>query len=195
MLVLVNSQTIKFSPSIQKMYDAINIIRQDPSQLKSPSAAGKSAGSYLHWSNAMSMACRDIVVENGQNGLNCDKHTTVVSQKNQDQRLAKYGKTTSPIVEVLICGDIPEDPAFKMANAMEVYTRFDKQGQDAKQKGAIFEQSFTQVGINCGCNANSGISNICCFMFGSNVVDNSGIKMLETLDVKPASCSNPTTQT
>jgi hypothetical protein len=80
-----------------------------------------------------------------------------------------------------------------MADAMELYTRFDKQLKDPKERGALFDPSFTQVGINCGCNANSGISNICCFMFGSNVEDTPKLKLLETIDVKPASCPNPTT--
>lgn len=101
------------------LYDAVNQVRADPNSLGASFANGKKGLGPLHWSNGLSMACRDIVYKNGPQGITCDDHTSLFDMKKPDDRAKNYATVSSPVTEALICGSLKDEDSFKDTDAYD----------------------------------------------------------------------------
>lgn len=66
-----------------------------------------------------------------------------------------------------------------------MYTKIVAQS-DAKKKGALFDSKTTHVGIQCGCHISK--EDYCCFSYGVNVKEKSGVELLGVINVDKQQC-------
>ncbi len=84
------------------------------------------------------------------------------------------------IGEAMVKGLSPTDIQVK---AESIYRSF-VATSDAKKKGALFDAKTTHVGIQCGCHITK--EDYCCFSYGVNVKEKSGVETMGVLHVEKA---------
>jgi len=93
------------------------------------------------------------------------------------------------VTEILISEPMDKNlsPAQLQDKAASMYTKIVAQN-DAKKKGALFDSKITHVGIQCGCHISK--EDYCCFSYGVNVKEKSGVETLGVLHVEKATCDD-----
>lgn len=107
--------------------------------------------------------------------------------KKPDDRAKNYATVSSPVTEALICGSLKDEDSFKDTDAYDELKWFNSLA-NANEKNAMFDSSFTHVGIHCGCNKNSANVHMCCFQFGKDVTDKPTTKLINMIDIPWVNC-------
>jgi hypothetical protein len=63
------------------------------------------------------MACRDIAYKNGPQGVGCDNHITLFDNQGADDRAKLFCSAGTPVVEALICAELPAEDDFTAESA------------------------------------------------------------------------------
>lgn len=139
----------------------------------------------LKWSDGLSRACRDLVIENGPYGL--EEGHNALKSGNEDKRAGKYTTSYDDVIEVITFDPIEfsEDVSKNRHEAKQQYAKF-LDLEDEFERDALFDEDVTHVGISCGCHAQR--EEFCCFSYGINVVEKSGVEPKGVIEVDQSSC-------
>jgi len=139
----------------------------------------------LKWSNGLSRACRDLVIENGPYGL--EEGHNALKSGDEDKRAAKYTSSYDDVIEVITYDpiDFSEDVNKNRHEAKQQYAKF-LDLEDEFERDALFDEDVTHVGISCGCHSRR--EEFCCFQYGINVVEKDGVEPKGVIEVDQSSC-------
>lgn len=142
----------------------------------------------LKWSKGLQMACRDIVLENGPEGI--PGHVSLQSGETTEQRAAKYTLSVGNLVEARIYDPIEfsEDPDANAEEALQAYVRL--LALPDEERGALFDPAMQYVGIECGCDKMK--EETCCFMYADSVQDDPDLVPLGVEVVSKFNCDEST---